>query len=124
MSILQKYSASSHITLMMPNAMASPTPIIQVKYHIAFSFKKMRWSVNVVIVGAYCLDRDLSAQHAVHPRSVGQYDGQEHQHHPEHDLQRHMAGYHIPYRQAAARVGTRRHDEGKHRDASSEDHPR
>jgi len=44
-SILQKYSASSHMTLMMPNAIASPTPSIQAKYHMIFPFSKRygRW---------------------------------------------------------------------------------
>src|SRR5438034_3169879 len=107
------YEASSHITLMMPNASAAPSPKIQVKYHILYSPSS---SVERVTSVLDVLDGHLAAHDSVHPARIKQNQGEEDDRGPEHYLQRAVTRHGVPYRQAAGRIRGRRHDERKQRE--------
>jgi len=75
---------SSHITLMMPKALASNTPNNQAKYHILFSFKaELIQAVTIFTNTFYSM---LAPHHFITPNGIAQNNWYKQHRSPEHNV--------------------------------------
>src|ERR1039457_2873456 len=95
-------SSSNHMALSIANAHASPSPNIQLKYHMISS------SIVAIRVGLNLPGSDRAAQYVINPRCIGEHDRQKQDHRDQHDAQCPVTARGIPDRQAACWMRGRR----------------